>query len=183
MLKPLCEEYIELSQKILAMAPHIEAVGEEIRKCIKRGNKILTAGNGGSACDALHLSEELMGRFNKSRDPIPSICLSSDPALLTCIANDYGFDNIYSRQLIGLAQQGDCFISFSTSGNSPNIVAAFAIARSLSVKTIALLGKGGGQSKGLADYEIIIPSNNSARIQEVHTFILHAWLHQIESIE
>ncbi len=143
---------------------------------------MLTAGNGGSAADALHLVEELVGRFEKKRSPFPAICLAADPTLLTCISNDYGFDSIFTRQVEALACPGDVLMIFTTSGNSINLNLALDKAKEKGVKTIALIGKNGGVSKGKADFEVIVPSSDTAHIQEVHTFILHCWLRQIESV-
>jgi D-sedoheptulose 7-phosphate isomerase len=155
--------------------------GDEIKAAFARGNKILTAGNGGSAADALHLSEELVGKYNKMRPGFPCVCLSADSTLLTCIGNDFGFDLIFARQVQALGCSGDILVVFSTSGNSENILLAIDTARKKGVKTIALLGKDGGRAKGKADIEIIVPTLNTARIQEVHTFILHSWLECLES--
>lgn len=161
--------------------PAVEAAGREIQSALAAGNKLLTAGNGGSAADALHLAEELVGRFDKERPSLPAVCLCADPTLLTCIGNDYGFDRLFSRQVEGLGRPGDVLVVFTTSGNSPNLTQALETARSRGLKTIAVLGKTGGAAKGKADHEIIVPSSVTARIQEVHTFILHAWLTQIEA--
>jgi phosphoheptose isomerase len=160
--------------------PAVEAAGNEIRQAIKSGRKLLTAGNGGSAADALHLAEELVGRFDKERDSLPAIALCADPTLITCIGNDYGFDHLFSRQIEGLGRPGDVLVVFSTSGKSPNVLNALHAAKKRQVKTIAVLGKDGGPAKGLADHELIVPSNVTARVQEVHTFILHAWLTLLE---
>ena len=168
-------------ERFRAYLPAVEAAGGEIRSALKSGHKLLTAGNGGSAADALHLAEELVGRFDKERPSLPAICLSADPTLLTCIGNDYGFDRLFSRQIEGLGQAGDVLVVFTTSGNSQNLVNALDAARKKGLRTIALLGKSGGQAKGKADHEIIVPSQVTARIQEVHTFILHCWLNMIEA--
>lgn len=174
-------DLIETLERFRALLPAVEAAGAEIHTALKAGKKLLTAGNGGSAADALHLSEELVGRFDKERPSMPSICLSADPTLLTCIGNDYGYDRLFSRQVEGLGQPGDVLVVFTTSGNSANLVLALEAARKKGVRTIAILGKSGGQAKGKADHEIIVPSNVTARIQEVHTFILHSWLSLIEA--
>ncbi len=144
------------------------------------GGKILTCGNGGSAADALHLAEELMGRYRRERLPIPAVCLNADSTLLTCIGNDYGFDEVFARQVTGLGAAGDVLVAFSTSGNSVNIVRALETARARGVKSAALLGCDGGKARGKADVELIVPVANTARIQEVHTIILHALLEEVE---
>ncbi len=163
------------------MLPAIDAAGATIRNAIADGHKLLTAGNGGSAADALHLAEELVGRFDKDRASLPAIALCADASLLTCIANDFGFDRVFSRQIEGLGRKSDVLVVFSTSGNSANIVAALRAAKSRQLQTIAVLGKHGGAAKGLADHELIVPSEVTARIQEVHTFILHSWLALLEA--
>ena len=133
------------------------------------------------AADALHLAEELIGRFSKERPSLAALSLCADPTALTCIANDYGYERVFSRQIEGLGRPGDVLVVFTTSGNSPNLVLALKVARERGLLTIAVLGKDGGAARGLADHELIIPSTNTARIQELHTFILHAWLTQIEA--
>lgn len=147
---------------------------------LQAGGKVLTCGNGGSAADALHLAEELVGKFLKPRRSLPAICLAADPTLLTCIANDFGFDHLFSRQIEGLGKTEDVLVVFSTSGNSTNIQGALEAARAKGMKSIALLGKDGGKVRGLATLEIIVPSNTTARIQEAHTLVLHMWLESVE---
>jgi len=159
----------------------VEAAGRTLKNALDQGHKILTAGNGGSAAEAMHLSEELLGRYDMERRAMPAICLATDAALITCIGNDYGFDRIFSRQIEGLGSAGDVLVVFSTSGKSRNIEQAIHAAKSKELKTIAVLGKNGGIAKGLADHEVIVPSHSTARIQEIHTLILHLWLDQIET--
>ena len=161
----------------------VERAGDAILASLRRGGKILTCGNGGSAADALHLAEELVGRYKGDRRPFAAVCLNADVTALTCIANDYGYDRIFSRQVEALGRPGDVLVGFSTSGKSPNVLAAFHQARSMGVTTICLSGKDGGSIKGLCDHEIIVPSFTTARIQEVHTLILHQWLETIEETD
>lgn len=181
MIKQNLEDLIATLERFRSLLPAVEAAGDEIRRAIKGGHKLLTVGNGGSAADALHLAEELVGRFDKERVSLPAIALCADPTLLTCIGNDYGFDQIYSRQIDGIGRPGDILVIFSTSGKSPNVVNALRTAKMRQLKTISVLGKDGGPAKGIADHELIVPSNVTARIQEIHTFILHSWLTLIES--
>lgn len=181
MIETQLDDLIGTLRRCHALLPAIRTAGAEIRAAIQRGNKILTAGNGGSAADALHLAEELVGRFDKERESYPAVALCADPTLLTCIANDYGFEKVFSRQVEGLGRPGDLLVVFTTSGKSPNLVAALRTAHARGIKSIAVLGKDGGAARGLADHEIIVPSNVTARIQEVHTFILHSWLALIEA--
>lgn len=159
----------------------VDEAGRLLLDAIQKGRKILTCGNGGSAADALHMAEELSGRYQKDRRALPGICLCADPTAITCIANDYGFDFVFSRQVEALGAPGDVLVTFSTSGNSPSILKAINAAREKKLITIALLGKDGGKAKGMSDLDIIVPSNTTARIQEVHTFILHGWLEQIDA--
>ena len=144
---------------------------------------MLTCGNGGSAADALHLAEELVGRFKKDRRALPAICLNADVTALTCIGNDYGFDALFSRQVEALGRPGDVLAGFSTSGNSRNVNAAFAAARRQGLVTILLSGRDGGAARALADHPLVVPSQTTARIQEVHTLILHQWLEAIDAAD
>jgi D-sedoheptulose 7-phosphate isomerase len=157
--------------------------GEAILTCLKNGGQLLTCGNGGSAADALHLAEELVGRYKVERRPLPAICLNADVTALTCIANDYGYDRIFSRQIEAFGRPGDVLVAFSTSGNSANALAALACAEPMGLVTILLSGKDGGAAKGTCDHEIIVPSDTTARIQEIHTLILHQWLEQIDATD
>jgi phosphoheptose isomerase len=181
MLTTALNDLIATLDRFRPLLPAVEAAGREIQTALAAGHKLLTAGNGGSAADALHLAEELVGRFDKERPSLPAVCLCADPTLLTCIGNDYGFDRLFSRQVEGLGRPGDVLVVFTTSGNSSNLILALEAARTRGLKTIAVLGKTGGAAKGKADHEIIVPSNVTARIQEVHTFILHAWLTLLEA--
>jgi D-sedoheptulose 7-phosphate isomerase len=142
-------------------------------KTLAEGNTIFWCGNGGSASESSHLATELVGRFKENRISLPSISLNADTTAITCIANDFGYDEIYARQLQGLSKPGDLLLVLSTSGNSLNIVRALEQARISKVHTIALLGKGGGPAKDLAEISILVPGAETARIQEVHLLIGH----------
>lgn len=159
----------------------IEKVCEEIVNSFKSGGKVLICGNGGSMTDAMHFAEELTGRFRGNRKALPAIAIS-DPSHITCSANDFGFDKIFSRGVEAYGNKGDVFIGLSTSGNSPNIIDAFNKSKELGLKTFLLLGKDGGKLKGVADYEIVIDGQTSDRIQELHMFILHTVVEGIERI-
>lgn len=159
---------------------NVRAAAEILMEALRAGRKILTCGNGGSAADALHLAEELVGKFDKPRQSLPAVCLAADPTVLTCIANDFGFQNVFSRQVEGLGNAGDVLVVFTTSGNSENIQKALNAARDKRMKSIVVTGKDGGKIRGLAACEIIVKSNSTARIQEVHTLILHMWLEAID---
>ena len=140
---------------------------------IKNSGKIIICGNGGSAADSQHFAAELMGRFEIERNPISAISLTTDTSIITSISNDYDYSKIFSRQIKGIAKKGDCLICFSTSGNSSNIINAIKECKCNDVKTIGLLGNSGGIAKTICDKSLIIPSNNTARIQEAHIFIIH----------
>lgn len=147
---------------------------------LKGGGKILACGNGGSASDAMHLVEELVGRYRSNRRALPAIALVADPTVLTCIANDWSYEAVFSRQVEAHGRPGDLLICFSTSGNSPSIIRAIETARSAGVKTLALLGKDGGACRDIADQSIVVPHTNTARIQEIHTWFLHVLLEAVE---
>jgi D-sedoheptulose 7-phosphate isomerase len=175
------DDLISVLGQFRAMLPEALACGGMLAQALARGNKILTCGNGGSAAQALHLAEELVGRYNRDRDSLPAVCLSADATVLTCIGNDYGFEAIFSRQVAGLARPGDVLVLFSTSGNSNNLVGAVETAKNKGIASIAFLGKGGGKMRGLAQREIIVPGTATARVQEVHTLILHLLLERIDA--
>lgn len=158
----------------------IEQAAERIAACFERKNKLLIAGNGGSLCDAMHFAEELTGQFRKPRPALPAIALS-DPGHLTCVSNDMGFDRVFARGIEALGQPGDIFIALTTSGNSPNLIAAAEMARAKGLSTIAFLGKTGGKMKGLCDLEWIVSGFAfSDRIQEAHMAAIHILIELVE---
>ena len=156
-------------------------IATELAAAYKNGKKSLIAGNGGSNCDAMHFAEEFTGRFRKERPALPSISIS-DSSHITCVGNDYGFDAIFSKGVEAFGQEGDFFLGLSTSGNSKNIIEAVKVAKERGLKTVALLGKDGGQLKGMCDYEFIINAKTSDRVQEVHMMILHVIIEGVERI-
>ncbi len=174
------DEAIEVLQASAALVVAIDEITTLTADALLAGHTLYTAGNGGSAADALHLAEELIGRYRGNRRPLPAICLNADIGALTCIANDFGYDEVFARQLAALGKPGDVLVVFSTSGHSPNILNVLRTARSKGVISIALLGKDGGTARTLADHALIVPSKNTARIQEVHTLILHAICEEVE---
>lgn len=176
------DELKDTVEAMRALLPQIDRILPAFRACLTSGGKVLACGNGGSAADAMHLAEELVGRYNKDRRSLPGISLAADATALTCIANDYGFDYVFSRQIEGLGKPGDFLVLFSTSGNSVSILNALAAAKKGGLKTFALLGKDGGKAKGQADFELIVPSNNTARVQELHTWVVHVLLEELEDI-
>ena len=166
----------ETKQKILADEALVGLISEVAAKCVelyRNGKKTLLAGNGGSAADAQHIAAELVGRYGFDRPSIPSIALTTDTSNLTAIGNDYGYDKVFSRQLEGVGSEGDLFIGISTSGNSQNIVNAFESAKAKGITTVALVGRDGGKMGAMADYALIVPSNDTPRIQESHILIGH----------
>lgn len=153
-----------------------------LASCFQKGNKVLIAGNGGSLCDSAHFAEELAGFFRKKRPALPAMALS-EPALLSCIANDLGFEFIFSRAIEAYGKPGDLFIGLSTSGNSSNIIHGLRKAREMGLDTMAFLGKGGGKAKEMADWELIIDGfDTSDRIQEAHMIAIHTIIELVEDI-
>jgi D-sedoheptulose 7-phosphate isomerase len=151
----------------------VQKVGMLAAKTLINGGKILFCGNGGSAADSQHLAAELTGRFINERRPLAAIALSTDTSALTCIANDYDFSEIFSRQVVGIGCKQDLLIGISTSGNSSNIVRAVTEANKLEIQTVGLLGRDGGKLRQLCDHSIVVPSDVTARIQECHILIGH----------
>ena len=145
---------------------------EKMAAALKAGNKIISCGNGGSMCDAMHFAEELTGKFRNERRSLPAIAIS-DPSHISCTANDFGYDAVFSRYVEGMGADGDILLGLSTSGNSPNIIKAVEAAKQKNMFTVGLLGKSGGQMKDLVDLPIIVPAETSDRIQEIHIKIIH----------
>lgn len=159
----------------------IEAAAALLADAFERGKKLLIAGNGGSLCDAMHFAEELSGQFRKKRDALPALALS-DQGLLSCIANDFGYEWVFARGVEAYGQEGDVFAGLTTSGNSPNIIRAVEAAKARGMKTIAFLGKSGGQLKGKADLEMVISGfPYSDRIQEAHMAAIHILIEMVEA--
>ena len=162
------------------LAETINKIGQLLARSLAKGGTLFWCGNGGSAADSQHLAAELVGRFKKDRRALRSIALTTDTSVLTCVANDYSFDDIFARQVEALGRPGDVLIGISTSGNSENVLRAFKAAKEMNMMTIALLGKGGGPAKELADHALVIPSDSTARIQEAHILIGHILCDLIE---
>ena len=161
--------------------PAVLAIAEAAVAALRAGRKVLCAGNGGSAADALHMAEELVGRYKSSRAALPAVSLAADATALTCIGNDFGFAQIFSRQVEALGAPGDLLVLFSTSGNSENLLAAARAARAKGVAVVGFLGKGGGPLAPLCDLKWIVPSPTGARIQELHTWAMHCVLECVEA--
>lgn len=162
---------------------NLEAVGQFAALCeaaLTSGGKLMACGNGGSMCDAMHFAEEWTGRFRGNRNALPAIAFS-DPSQLTCIANDFGYDQVFARSVEAYGRPGDVLVCMSTSGGSPNAILAIQKAKEMGIKTVALLGKGGGEMKNLADLAIVVPhATTSDRIQEIHIKVLHIAIEAVE---
>lgn len=172
-IKDIINDHIQVAQQLKTIEAHILQACQICHTAFHTGHKILLAGNGGSAADAQHIAAEFVGRFETERRSLPALALTVDTSALTAISNDYGFENVFARQIEGLGNEGDVFIGISTSGNSPNIVKAVQVAQRKGLKIIVLSGKNGGILRGGNDAEIIIPSDVTARIQEMHILIGH----------
>lgn len=159
---------------------HLENLSNEIVCAIRSGRKLVLCGNGGSASDALHFAGEIVGRFVRERNAWPAVVLNADVATMTAIANDYGYDDVFARQVEGHCQEGDIFLGISTSGNSENVLRAEVAAKKKGAKTAALLGKDGGKIGKVVDYPVIVPCNTTARIQEAHILLIHIMCEWIE---
>ena len=162
-----------IEKTIDVMIPQIEEASKLVIETLKNGNKILLCGNGGSAADAQHIAAELTGRYKTERRGLAGIALTTDTSALTAIANDYGYDRIFDRQVEALAREGDLLIGISTSGNSMNIMSALAVAKLLGCRTIGLSGKEGGEMNRICHVNLIVPSDDTPRIQEMHILIGH----------
>ena len=159
----------------------VSRAADLIEQCLRAGNKLLVCGNGGSAADASHFATELVVRFAKDRRALPAICLASDSGILTATGNDYGFDEIFARQVSAFGVPGDALICLTTSGKSKNVMRALQEAKEHQMKTIAFLGRDGGSTVGIADLDLLVKSDSTARVQEAHQFLLHVLCEIIES--
>jgi len=169
-----------LLPRVVEMSPTVERLGQAMMTCWAGRGKVLIAGNGGSAADAIHFAEELVVRFQKNRRALAAMALC-DSAVVTCAANDLGYENVFSRQVEAYGNPGDLFIAMTTSGNSVNLLKAIRSAKALGLVTVSFLGKDGGQAKGLCDIELIVPSPVTARIQEVHKILYHSICEWVEA--
>jgi len=177
------ESSIALKQEILAnetLVAEVARVAEVIVECFRRGNRVLLAGNGGSAADAQHIAAEFVGRFSHERPGLPSIALSADTSMLTAIGNDYGFEKLFARQIEANGKTGDVFVALTTSGNSSNILEAITVAKRLGITTVGFTGAGGA-IQGMCDWVIKVPSTSTPRIQEAHITIAHAICEWVEN--
>lgn len=182
-IKNILQESCDTKLKVIGDEYLLKVIQDVIAECVSalnKGNKLLLAGNGGSASDAQHIAAELVGRYEKDRAGLPAIALTTNTSELTAISNDYGYENVFKRQLQALGNKGDIFFGLSTSGNSGNVVNAMKQCKDLGVTAVAMTGEAGGQMKELSDYCINVPSSNTARIQEVHITVGHIICKAIE---
>lgn len=173
-------EHLSLFEQLGDLDAHVnQAIGACVHS-LRQGGKLMFCGNGGSAADSQHLAAEFTGRFIQDRAPLAALALSTDTSALTCISNDYSFEQVFARQVTALGKAGDCLIAISTSGNSGNVLAAVAAAKALNITCIGLLGRDGGKLKAVCDVSIIVPSQVTARIQEAHILIGHSLCGAVE---
>src|SRR5215510_5147810 len=175
------KESVQVLQSLKNLEPEVNRAADLIGDCFRTGNKLLVCGNGGSAADASHFATELVVRFTKDRRALPAICLASDSGILTAAGNDYGFDKVFARQVAAIGQTGDVLICFTTSGNSKNVLCALEEAKTRKLKTIAFLGRDGGSTVGVADIDLLVKDNSTARIQEAHQLLIHVLCEIIEA--
>ena len=183
----MLRDYLEESAHLHAGMASNRSINDEFDRIVaatlavlEAGGKIMAAGNGGSAADAQHFTAEFVAKYKIEREAYPAMALTTDTSALTAIGNDYAFENIFERQVEAFGKPGDILFCMTTSGNSQNIIKAIMAARSRGVLTVALLGKGGGHTKEMADFEIVVPSDNTPRIQEAQKIILHSVAEEVE---
>ena len=168
------EAHLETIKSVIgSMESQLEEAGQMMVQTLKNGNKVLLCGNGGSAADAQHIAAELTGRYKTERRGLPGIALTTDTSALTAISNDYGYDRVFDRQVEALANEGDLLIGISTSGNSGNILSAFKVAKELGCSTLGLSGRDGGKMNDACDVNLVVPSDDTPRIQEMHILFGH----------
>src|SRR4051794_27031927 len=166
-------EHLDVASRMHDVMPGADTAARAIIDAYGRGGRVYTFGNGGSSADAAHFAEELIGRFKRERRPLPAQSLSIDASALTCIANDYAYDEVFERQVRGFVRQGDYVVGFSTSGRSPNVVRGLAAAQELGATTVLFGGGDGGPAREHASHALVVPSTSTARIQELHVLFLH----------
>lgn len=172
--------HLSTFERLRPLQPQLAMMATMLSNCLRSGGKILLCGNGGSAADCQHIAAELTGRLRAERRPLAALALTTDTSAITCISNDYSFDQVFSRQIRALGKPGDCLIGISTSGNSANVIAAFHAAQEMNITRLGLLGRDGGLLRDLCNLSIIVPSDDTARIQEAHIFLAHTLCAEIE---
>jgi len=180
-LRDAIEAATQTLRALSSLEPQMARAADVIDQCLGAGNKLLVCGNGGSAADASHFATELVVRFANDRTALPAICLASDSGILTAAGNDYGFDEIFARQVAAFGVPGDVFIGLTSSGQSKNVIRALKEAKDRQMKTIAFLGRDGGSMVGIADIDLLVKSDSTARVQEAHQLLLHVLCEIIES--
>jgi len=174
LVKDIIKESIKVKESVLSnLSKEIKTVSTIIATSLKKGGKLIIFGNGGSAADAQHIAAELVGRFKLERQGLAAVALTTNTSVITSIANDYGYEEIFSRQVESIASDNDVVIGISTSGNARNVITGLLEAKKLSLKTVALTGSGGGEMAAISDVALVVPSANTARIQEAHIVIGH----------
>ena len=174
LLRNALNDHQNVMKQLESLLPQIDTVGQVMRECLQRGNKILLMGNGGSAADSQHIAAEIVGRYKRERRGLPAIALTTDTSILTAVGNDYGFDYVFSRQVEALCDPQDVVVGISTSGNSGNVVKAIEVAKQIGAITVLFSGGSGGKLADMCDYALVMPSKETARIQEAHLFIAHS---------
>lgn len=174
------DEHRRLFGQLDSLDNSVHAAANRLADGLRSGGKIMFCGNGGSAADSQHLAAELTGRFVEERRPLAALALSTDTSALTCIANDYAFDQVFARQVLALGRKGDCLVAISTSGNSANVIAAVKAARGIGMYCLGLLGRDGGHLRALCDTALVVPAHSTARIQEAHILLGHALCGTVE---
>ena len=175
------DEHLEVLANMGALENQIAKAGALCAEALEKNNRIYLCGNGGSAADAQHIAAELIGRFVSDRRALPAVALTTDTSAITAIGNDYGFDDVFSRQVAGLCREGDVLIAISTSGNSVNVLNAVHCARDCGTRVVGLSGKSGGELRNLCDVSLVVPSEVTARIQEMHILIGHLLCELVET--
>lgn len=176
--KTIVAQLKESSEAMLAtqkLAPELDDIAQALLKCYRNGGKLLTFGNGGSSCDAQNFADELVGRYRRNRPPLSAIALTVNQGDLTSIANDFGYEEVFARQLRAHGRAGDVAVAISTSGNSKNVLKAIAAAKELGIAVVGLTGRTGGKMKSECDHIVCVPSDSTARIQEVHITVIQIW--------
>jgi D-sedoheptulose 7-phosphate isomerase len=182
-IRKTIEDSIRTKEAVMRVnVPDIERAVKMIFECIQSGHKVLFFGNGGSASDSQHMAAEFVGRYEKERKGLAAIALTTDTSILTAVANDYGYDRVFERQVEGLGQKGDVAVGITTSGNSKNVLLGIRKAKEQGLKTIAFLGRDGGQLKSEVDVAIVIPAEKTARIQESHILVGHIICEQVDEL-
>lgn len=173
-------KHVALAARIEEMVPRVDAVAAKLIATYEADGRLYTFGNGGSSVDAQHFAEELVGRFKRERRPLPAQSLAVDAAAITCIANDYSFEEVFERQVRAFVRAGDMVVAFSTSGRSPNVVRGLAAARELGATTVLFGGGDGGPAAEHADHPLVVPSDSTARVQEMHVLFLHLVIDRVD---